>query len=27
LMGIILAAMSVEFIAHGLEGLFPQLAG
>lgn len=25
LMGIILAAMSVEFIAHGLEGLFPRL--
>jgi multiple antibiotic resistance protein len=27
LMGIILAAMAVEFIAHGLTGLFPQLAG
>ena len=27
LMGLILAAMSVEFIAHGLTGLFPQLAG
>lgn len=27
LMGIILAAMAVEFIAKGLEGLFPQLAG
>ena len=27
LMGLILAAMSVEFIAHGLVGLFPQLAG
>ncbi len=26
LMGLILAAMSVEFIAHGLIGLFPQLA-
>lgn len=26
LMGIILAAMAVEFIAHGLIGLFPQLA-
>ncbi len=26
LMGIILAAMAVEFIAHGLTGLFPQLA-
>lgn len=26
LMGLILAAMSVEFIAHGLTGLFPQLA-
>ncbi len=25
LMGLILAAMSVEFIAHGLSGLFPQL--
>ncbi len=25
LMGIILAAMAVEFIAHGLEGLFPKL--
>lgn len=25
LMGLILAAMSVEFIAHGLNGLFPQL--
>lgn len=25
LMGLILAAMSVEFIAHGLAGLFPQL--
>jgi multiple antibiotic resistance protein len=27
LMGLILAAMAVEFIAHGLTGLFPQLAG
>ncbi len=27
LMGLVLAAMSVEFIAHGLIGLFPQLAG
>lgn len=27
LMGLILAAMAVEFIAHGLEGLFPHLAG
>lgn len=27
LMGLILAAMSVEFIAHGLEGLFPHLSG
>lgn len=27
LMGLILAAMAVEFIAHGLMGLFPQLAG
>lgn len=27
LMGIILAAMAVEFIAHGLIGLFPVLAG
>lgn len=27
LMGLVLAAMSVEFIAHGLEGLFPQLGG
>ncbi|SDK57778.1 multiple antibiotic resistance protein [Methylophilus rhizosphaerae] len=26
LMGLVLAAMSVEFIAHGLTGLFPQLA-
>lgn len=26
LMGLILAAMAVEFIAHGLRGLFPQLA-
>ena len=26
LMGLILAAMAVEFIAHGLIGLFPQLA-
>lgn len=26
LMGLILAAMAVEFIAHGLTGLFPQLA-
>lgn len=26
LMGLILAAMAVEFIAHGLMGLFPQLA-
>lgn len=26
LMGLILAAMAVEFIAHGLLGLFPQLA-
>jgi multiple antibiotic resistance protein len=26
LMGLILAAMSVEFIAHGLTGLFPNLA-
>jgi multiple antibiotic resistance protein len=26
LMGIILAAMAVEFIAHGITGLFPQLA-
>ncbi len=26
LMGLILAAMAVEFIAHGLQGLFPQLA-
>lgn len=26
LMGMILAAMAVEFIAHGLNGLFPQLA-
>jgi multiple antibiotic resistance protein len=26
LMGLILAAMAVEFIAHGLVGLFPQLA-
>lgn len=26
LMGLILAAMAVEFIAHGLKGLFPQLA-
>lgn len=26
LMGLILAAMAVEFIAHGVEGLFPQLA-
>ena len=25
LMGLILAAMSIEFIAHGLTGLFPQL--
>lgn len=25
IMGLILAAMSVEFIAHGLSGLFPQL--
>ncbi len=25
LMGLILAAMAVEFIAHGLTGLFPQL--
>ncbi len=27
LMGLILTAMAVEFIAHGLRGLFPQLAG
>ncbi len=27
LMGLILAAMSVEFIAHGLEALFPKLFG
>jgi multiple antibiotic resistance protein len=27
LMGLILAAMAVEFIARGLTGLFPQLAG
>lgn len=27
LMGLVLAAMAVEFIAHGLEGLFPKLAG
>jgi multiple antibiotic resistance protein len=26
LMGLILAAMAVEFIAHGLLGLFPRLA-
>lgn len=26
LMGLILAAMAVEFIAHGLQGLFPRLA-
>jgi multiple antibiotic resistance protein len=26
LMGLILAAMAVEFITHGLIGLFPQLA-
>jgi multiple antibiotic resistance protein len=26
LMGLILAAMSVEFIAHGITGLFPNLA-
>ncbi|MFA6040425.1 MAG: YchE family NAAT transporter [Methylophilus sp.] len=26
LMGLILAAMAVEFIAHGITGLFPQLA-
>jgi len=26
LMGLVLAAMSVEFIAHGVSGLFPQLA-
>jgi multiple antibiotic resistance protein len=26
LMGLILAAMAVEFIAHGIAGLFPQLA-
>ncbi len=26
LMGLILAAMAIEFIAHGLSGLFPQLA-
>jgi multiple antibiotic resistance protein len=26
LMGLILAAMAVEFVAHGLTGLFPQLA-
>jgi len=26
LMGLILAAMAVEFIAHGLSGLFPALA-
>ena len=26
LMGLILAAMSVEFIAHGITGLFPKLA-
>jgi multiple antibiotic resistance protein len=26
LMGLILAAMAVEFIAHGMTGLFPQLA-
>jgi multiple antibiotic resistance protein len=26
LMGLILAAMAVEFIAHGLIGLFPKLA-
>jgi len=26
LMGLVLAAMAVEFIAHGLTGLFPQLA-
>jgi multiple antibiotic resistance protein len=26
LMGLILAAMSVEFIAHGMAGLFPNLA-
>jgi multiple antibiotic resistance protein len=25
LMGLVLAAMSVEFIAHGLTGLFPGL--
>jgi multiple antibiotic resistance protein len=25
LMGLILAAMSIEFIAHGIEGLFPKL--
>jgi len=24
-MGLILAAMSIEFIAHGLTGLFPKL--
>jgi multiple antibiotic resistance protein len=27
LMGLILAAMAVEFVAHGLIGLFPKLAG
>lgn len=27
LMGLVLAAMAVEFIAHGLEGLFPKLFG
>jgi multiple antibiotic resistance protein len=26
LMGLILAAMSIEFIAHGITGLFPKLA-
>ena len=27
LMGLVLAAMAVEFIAHGMVGLFPKLAG